>query len=313
MFAPAPFVKKNASVIALNAGDGQSATVSTAVAVAPSVLVTDGRSNPISGVPVTFAVTAGGGSVTSGSQTTNTSGVATVGSWTLGPAAGANTLQATSTGLSGSPVSFSATGTAAPKTVTYQASSAQTGNQDTWTFSAVGIGTANASRRVIVGFMGAGGNGGQTIVSVTIGGVAATVIVENNGGSLLTMAIAIAAVPTGTTADVVVVTSNNHLRAACSTWTTNDLSSSTAVGSGSSSGVNPVTATITSQNGGFCVGYVGQNAGVTDTWSVLTERIDSTTGGANYGGADAATSGASVAPSCTFSSGTSGAGVFASW
>src|SRR5207302_1610753 len=55
---------------------------------------------------------AGSGSVTGGTQTTNGSGIATVGSWTLSATAGANTLTATSTGLSGSPVTFNATGTA---------------------------------------------------------------------------------------------------------------------------------------------------------------------------------------------------------
>src|SRR5438094_908758 len=46
------------------------------------------------------------------SRTRDASGVATVGSWTLSGTAGPNTLTATSTGLSGSPVTFSATGTA---------------------------------------------------------------------------------------------------------------------------------------------------------------------------------------------------------
>ena len=43
---------------------------------------------------------------------TDASGIATVGSWTLGAAAGANTLTATSAGLTGSPVTFTATGDA---------------------------------------------------------------------------------------------------------------------------------------------------------------------------------------------------------
>src|SRR5205085_5439385 len=41
-------------------------------------------------------------------------GVATVGSWTLSATAGSNTLTATSGSLSGSPVTFTATGTAGP-------------------------------------------------------------------------------------------------------------------------------------------------------------------------------------------------------
>src|SRR3989475_5311037 len=59
-----------------------------------------------------FRSAPGNGTITGGSQTTNASGVATVGSWTLSPTAGQNTLTATSGTLSGSPVTFTATGTA---------------------------------------------------------------------------------------------------------------------------------------------------------------------------------------------------------
>src|SRR2546422_6736165 len=48
----------------------------------------------------------------SGTQTTTASGIATVGSWTLSATAGTNTLTATSSGLTGSPVTFTAEGTA---------------------------------------------------------------------------------------------------------------------------------------------------------------------------------------------------------
>ena len=48
------------------------------------------------------------------SATTNSSGIATVGSWTLGDNPGSNTLTATRAGLSGSPVTFTATGQTGP-------------------------------------------------------------------------------------------------------------------------------------------------------------------------------------------------------
>jgi len=44
-----------ATQIALNAGNAQSATVGTAVATPPSVIVRDAQNNPVSGVSVTFA------------------------------------------------------------------------------------------------------------------------------------------------------------------------------------------------------------------------------------------------------------------
>ena len=109
-------VMGDATQIAVNAGNSQSATVGTAVTTLPSVIVNDGNNTPVSGVSVTFAVATGGGSVTGASATTNASGIATVGSWTLGTTAGSNTLTATSGSLSGSPVTFTATGTAGAAT-----------------------------------------------------------------------------------------------------------------------------------------------------------------------------------------------------
>jgi hypothetical protein len=79
----------------------------TAVTEVPSVRVTDQSGQPMAGVAVTFQVLSGGGSVTGGSATTNASGVATVGSWTLGATPGANTMSATAAGLT--PVVFTAT------------------------------------------------------------------------------------------------------------------------------------------------------------------------------------------------------------
>ncbi len=96
--------------VSANAGDGQQALTGTAVPVSPSVLVQDAFGNAVAGVQVTFAVLAGGGDLTNPVVNTGATGVATVGSWTLGT--GANTLSATVTGagISGNPVTFSATG-----------------------------------------------------------------------------------------------------------------------------------------------------------------------------------------------------------
>src|SRR5204862_194828 len=84
-----------AGSIAVSAGDQQTATVNTAVATRPAVIVKDRFGNAVAGVAVTFAPALGGGSVTGATPTTNASGIATVGSWTLGKAATANTLTAT--------------------------------------------------------------------------------------------------------------------------------------------------------------------------------------------------------------------------
>ncbi|MEQ1692967.1 MAG: Ig-like domain-containing protein, partial [Gemmatimonas sp.] len=101
------------TTIAANSVLTQSATVLTAVAVPPSVIVTDAGGNPVSGVSVTFTRTVGAGVIvpaTPASVSTNALGVATLTSWTLGAAAGANAVTATVAGLAGSPVTFTATG-----------------------------------------------------------------------------------------------------------------------------------------------------------------------------------------------------------
>src|SRR5207244_6495114 len=88
-----------ATTLTKNAGDNQTTTVATAVATAPSVLVTDGT-NPVSGVSVTFAVATGGGTISSPSGATvltNASGIAALSSWVLGTPAGTNNNTATAT------------------------------------------------------------------------------------------------------------------------------------------------------------------------------------------------------------------------
>lgn len=91
------------------AGNNQTARPGTAVATPPSMMVTDAAGFPVSGVSVTFAVTSGGGTVAGGSATTNSGGIASVGSWTLGTSVGLNSLSASTAGLDGSPFVFSAT------------------------------------------------------------------------------------------------------------------------------------------------------------------------------------------------------------
>lgn len=91
-------------------GDAQVATAGTAVDVVPGVRVTDAYANPVAGVQVSFAVATGGGSITGATAITNASGVAAVGSWTLGTTAGLNTLTASTPGVA--PATFSATGIA---------------------------------------------------------------------------------------------------------------------------------------------------------------------------------------------------------
>jgi hypothetical protein len=106
-----------AGTLTLNGGDNQSGAINTQLASSPSVLVkTPGAGAlPVSGVTVSWAVTAGGGNVLSAESITDLTGVAT-NFWTVGGTVGNNNqgLTATGAGLTGSPVTFVASATAPP-------------------------------------------------------------------------------------------------------------------------------------------------------------------------------------------------------
>ncbi|HEV8453492.1 MAG TPA: Ig-like domain-containing protein, partial [Gemmatimonadales bacterium] len=101
-----------AAQVVVQAGDGQIALHGTSVPISPAVLITDQYGNPVPNHPVTFSLGLGGGSITGAATTTNANGIASVGSWTLGPTVCPNSLTATAAGggINGNPVSFSATG-----------------------------------------------------------------------------------------------------------------------------------------------------------------------------------------------------------
>ncbi len=124
------------------AGDNQSATISTALTVPPSVRVADQFGNLIASQAVTFAVTSGGGSVTGGTPSTNASGVATVGSWVLGGTVGTNNNVLTATVPSFS-VTFTASALAAFNAAQYAGT--YNGTWTNTTFASTGTGSAVVS------------------------------------------------------------------------------------------------------------------------------------------------------------------------
>jgi len=102
-------------VVNAAAGSGQTAHVGTAVAILPRVRVQLDSSGvgliPLGGATVTFGIGSGGGSITGAVVRTDASGMATVGSWTLGPTAGVNTLTVVVSPFPDVRVTFTATGT----------------------------------------------------------------------------------------------------------------------------------------------------------------------------------------------------------
>lgn len=112
--------------LALYAGDNQSATVGSTVAINPAVLLTvTANGSPVAGRTVTFRVTSGGGILTDSTPTTDANGIATVGSWELG-SVGQNILEAEASGsnIQGNPAVFTATGIAPPSPCTLSPTSA---------------------------------------------------------------------------------------------------------------------------------------------------------------------------------------------
>jgi hypothetical protein len=98
-----------ATTVVANSSTTLTAAAGSVVSPAPSVLVKDQNGAAMSGAMATFTVVGGGGSVTGATVTTNASGIATVGGWTLGTLVGANTLNASVGTLPA--VTFTATST----------------------------------------------------------------------------------------------------------------------------------------------------------------------------------------------------------
>lgn len=89
------------------AGDAQVAPPGAAVATPPEVGIVDRFGNPVANVVVDFVVTAGGGTASCSSATTDATGRASCARWVLGKARGTNSLSATAAGLA--PAVFTAT------------------------------------------------------------------------------------------------------------------------------------------------------------------------------------------------------------
>ena len=160
-----------AALISKESGDGQTAVVGTDVAVAPTVKIKDADGNPVPGVAVTFAVASGDGSVTGAGATSDSVGVAAVGSWTLGPTAGANSLTVTATGLTESPATFTATGTSSPKHISVDAGNNQTAIAGTAVATPPSVKITGLDGNVVVGavvtFAVTAGGGSITAASAT--------------------------------------------------------------------------------------------------------------------------------------------------
>ena len=109
-------------------------------AASPGVVVQDSLrvqvlnriGGPAAGAKVTFAVTAGGGSISPATATSNVNGIAAV-QWTLGSAFGVNTVSATVLGDDDKPLTFVTANPVTASIRSYQALSVSTGDNQTAT------------------------------------------------------------------------------------------------------------------------------------------------------------------------------------
>lgn len=89
-------------------GDAQTASAGSAVPNALEVVVLDANDRGVPGITVNFVVTSGGGTVEKPTSTTDGTGTASAGAWTLGTVAGSQTLAASSPDIPGPAVKFTA-------------------------------------------------------------------------------------------------------------------------------------------------------------------------------------------------------------
>ena len=98
VFRARPRPRPAASLVAIG-GDRQSAFPLTTLSERVAVRALDSLGKGVPGLPITFSVVKGGGSVTGGARITDRDGYATAGEWTIGPSVGDNILFATAESL----------------------------------------------------------------------------------------------------------------------------------------------------------------------------------------------------------------------
>ena len=201
-------VSLRASAIAAQSGSGQTATVGVQLPQPLVVKVSASDGVGVGGVTVGFAVAAGGGSVGTASAVTDGSGVAQT-TWKLGSSVGAQSVTATAAGLSGSPVTFSATGLAATPTklvITAQPVSTSAGG----TLNTIKVTAEDAANNVTLAFTGAvtiaiGNNpgaatlGGSTVVNAVAGVAPFSTLSVNRAGTGYTLVATSAGLANATT------------------------------------------------------------------------------------------------------------------
>lgn len=178
---------------------------------------------------------------------------------------------------------------------TYQHKAVDATDASSYSFASVPIGTASATRRVVVA-VALRQSTPAAPSAVTIGGVTATMDGYKSDGAAVTISLWSAVVPTGTTATVAITCSGSSC--GIGVW---ELSHGAAVGqvdAASAATLSPPA--LTTQANDFCIAAISFRAGANTTgnvaWTGINERYDEfvDTSIRQHSGADIVASGTSL-------------------
>jgi hypothetical protein len=174
----------------------------------------------------------------------------------------------------------------------------------TGAWNGIAIGDPDPNRYVIIAIYGT--NLTRTVSAVTIGGVVASIVTDATPTnarlqtSNATVEIWKANVPSGATANISIQWSGSQIRCSAGIWTAYRLASAVAVDVGTSNAGTGANTTLTTDPYGFVIAAHGSNVSSTYSWSNVTERYDAGVETSGHSGADAATTGANVTPTATW-------------
>ncbi len=249
-------------------GEGQTGTAGAVLPTPLSVRVTDVDGNPIGGVPVTWSVATGGGSILAVVATTDAAGISTA-RWTLGPAAGMQTAAAEVAGLPRVPFSAGATAGAVASISAAPDGATLASLGDTRQYTAI---ARDAAGNVVPGVAFAWSSSAPQVAPVTQAGLATassngtTTITAEAGGvrgtATLTVAqqvarvvvepatVSVAVGGTGGLAARALDANGSPVAGAAIAWSSSAEAIATVNGSGTVTGRGVGTATITAASGG---------------------------------------------------------------
>lgn len=145
-------VGQTPSGLSLVSGGSQTATIRTTLAQTV-VKVADANGFGVPNVAVTFAVASGGGSIAVDNGTTDANGLARV-TWTLGSTIGSQSITATVAGLTGSPLTITATATPLPAVALAFVSQPANTPMNAAISPAVSVRAIDADGNTVTGFAG---------------------------------------------------------------------------------------------------------------------------------------------------------------